>query len=95
MALLGTITKQPREQIDFDLSYTKVLLNRSDSILSVTTEVTASGQLIIDFAQIRGSTVKIKIAEGVSGQSYKITVIATTKNGYVYEDEVIVNIEEV
>lgn len=94
MAILGSITKQPREKIDFDLLYAGVLTGRSDSLASVSTEVAPSGQLTVDFAQISGTNIKVKVSLGDTGVSYKVTVIATTTNGYIYEDEVTVFVEE-
>lgn len=95
MALLGSITKQPREKIDFDLLYAGVLTGRSDSLASVVTEVAPSGALLVDYAQISGTNVKVKVSNGTTGVSYKVTVLTTTTNGFIYEDEVTVFVEEV
>lgn len=95
MALLGTITKQPREKIDFDLSYASVLAGRTDSLATIATEIAPADQLTVEYTQISGTTVKIKLIQGNTGVSYKVTVIATTNNNFVYEDEVTVMVEEV
>lgn len=94
MAMLGTISKQPQEKIDFDLLYATVLAGRSDSLDSVVTEVSPAG-LTVEYAQISGTNVKVKIIGGTTDTSYKVTVRTTTTNDFVYEDEVTVNVEEI
>lgn len=103
MALLGSITKQPSEVLDFDISYTTVLAGRSDTIVNKT--VTVSGA---DMAgspvtspsstiNVGGDSIKVVVANGVTGKIYKITVVATSNStpALVYEDEVNVIVEEV
>jgi hypothetical protein len=43
MAILGTINKQAREILDFDINYDTVLAGRSDTIATQTSEVAPSG----------------------------------------------------
>lgn len=95
MALLGTVEKQPREIIDFDILYAKFLAGRTDSITSVTTEIFPSGALTIPYTNISGTTVKVAIAGGIDGESYKVTVITVTEAGLLLEDEVTVFVQEV
>lgn len=94
MALLGTITKQPREIIDFDISYASFLVGRTDSLASIVTEVTGVGLGVL-YSTISGSSVKAVLTGGTDGQSYKVTVITTTTAGLVLEDEITVLVEEV
>jgi len=89
MALLGTIEKQPREVIDFDITYTTFLTGRTDTLTSVVTEVTPSGALTAT-SEIVGDVVKCIVAAGVEAASYKVTILSTFQpRGLVIEDEVI------
>jgi hypothetical protein len=94
MALLGTVTKQSREVLDFDIDYSTVLAGRSDSIVSQTAEVTPSG-LTVDSITRLGSVVKVTYSGGINSNLYKITVLATSSVGLVYEDEVNILISDV
>lgn len=94
MALLGTIPKQPREIIDFDISYASFLVGRTDSLASIVTEVTGVGLGVL-YSAITGNLVKVVLTGGTDGQSYKVTVITTTTAGLVLEDEVTVLVEEI
>lgn len=94
MALLGFFTKQSREVLDFDIDYTKVLEGRVDTILSGAAEVSPVG-LTLEAPVISGNIVKVKVSAGASPVTYKVTVLATTTAGLIYEDEVSVIVEEV
>lgn len=94
MALLGSFTKQPREVLDFDISYATVLAGRSDTITGVTVEVTPSG-LTLGTPTITGSVAKVKVSGGTTGVTYKVTALATSSATLVYEDELNVIVEEV
>lgn len=95
MALLGTIEKQPREIIDFDISYSKFLSGRTDTLSIVTTEVAPAGSLVVEYSTIDGTSVKCVISGGGDGQSYKVTVLTLTTAGLKLEDEVTVMVQEV
>ena len=94
MALLGSFTKQPREVLDFDISYATVLLGRSDTITGVTLEVAPAG-LTLSPAVVTTGVSKAKASAGTTGITYKITALATSSAGLVYEDEINVLVEEV
>lgn len=94
MALLGSCTKQPREVLDFDIDYSTVLAGRSDTITGVTLEVAPSG-LTLSAAVVTGAISKQKISTGTTGITYKVTALATSSAGLVYEDEINVLVEEV
>jgi hypothetical protein len=103
MALLGSITKQPNEVLDFDISYTTVLAGRTDVIVSDTVTVTGADMTgtpvtVEDhIISAEGDSIKVVIANGVDGKIYKITVLATSdaNTPLVYEDEVNVIVEAV
>lgn len=94
MALLSSFTKQPREILDFDISYATVLAGRSDSIASKTVEVSPVGLTIVS-STLTGNVIKVVVSSGTDSTIYKVTVLATTTAGLVYEDEVNVLVEEV
>ena len=94
MALLGSFTKQPREVLDFDISYATVLAGRTDTITGVVLSVLPTG-LTLSPAVVTGNVAKGKVSVGVTGVTYTVTAIATTTAGLVYEDEIMVLVEEV
>ena len=94
MALLDTFTKQPREVLDFDISYAEVLQGRTDTISSATVEVSPAGLTAV-YSSVTNNVVKVVISSGTNNVTYKVTVLATSSAGLVYEDEVSVLVEEV
>ncbi len=94
MAVLGSITKQPREKLDFDISYATVLEGRTDTMASATVEVSPVG-LTLSTVSFQGNVAKVVISSGTDGTLYKVTVVATTTAGLIYEDEINVLVEEV
>jgi hypothetical protein len=92
MALLGSITKQSREKLDFDINYATVLAGGSDSIASQTVEVTPAG-LTVAVSRV-ANVIKVTFSTGTDAVLYKVTVLATTVGTLVYEDEVNVLIED-
>lgn len=95
MALLSSFTKQPREILDFDIDYTTVLSGRSDTIASKVVEVSPAGLTIVSSTLSGGNKIKVVVSLGTTAVTYKVTVLATTTAGLVYEDEVNVLVEEV
>jgi ribosomal protein L15 len=98
MALLGTFTKQPGETLDFDISYATVLAGRTDVIASQTTSVAPAGMTVsTTIRNAENNLVKVVVTGGTDNISYTVTVIATSTASppLVYEDEVIVLVEEV
>lgn len=94
MALLGSFTKQPREVLDFDINYAIVLQGRSDTITGVTVEVSPAG-LTLSSAVVTGSVAKVKVSTGTTATTYKVTALATSSAGLVYEDEINILVEDV
>jgi hypothetical protein len=94
MAILGSFTKQAREILDFDIDYTTVLAGRSDTISTMTSEVLPTG-LTLGALTKSGNVVKQVVSSGTDAILYKVTVLATTTAGLVYEDEVNVLIANV
>lgn len=93
MALLGSMTKQPREILDFDIDYAPALTARTDTLSDKTVEVSPAGLTIVS-STISGSKIKVIVSLGTTSVTYKVTVLATTTAGLVFEDEVNVLVEE-
>ncbi len=94
MSLIGSFTKQPREILDFDIDYTTALIGRSDTIANKVVEVLPVGLTIVS-SEISGNKIKVVFSQGTTSVVYKITVLATTSSGLVFEDEVSILVEEV
>lgn len=94
MAILGTSQKQPREVLDVDVNYTTVLAGRSDTIVSQTTEVAPAGLTILSVVRT-GNVVKLTLGSGTADVLYKVTILATSSAGLVYEDEFNILVTEV
>lgn len=96
MAILGNFTKQVREVLDFDISYSAVLANRpTESIVSVVTEVAPAGLVIDSSLVYDGNKVKVVVSSGSDAVLYVVTVLATSSEGLVYEDEVQILVENI
>ncbi len=93
MALLGSMTKQPREILDFDIDYATALAARTDTLATKTVEVAPAGLTIVS-STITGDKIKVIVSTGTDATTYKVTVLATTTAGLVFEDEVNVLVEE-
>ena len=94
MAILGTFNKQPREVLDFDIDYAPVLLGRTDTISSQTSEVAPAGLTIVSTSR-NGNKIKVVVSGGTTSVLYKVTVLATSTAGLIYEDEVNILVGEV
>lgn len=94
MAILASFVKQPREVVDFDIDYTATLAGRSSTLSTKTVEVAPAGLTIVS-STITGNIIKVIVSSGTAAVSYKVTVLATTSTGLVYEDEVTILVEEV
>ena len=95
MAVLGSLTKQPREILDFDIDYSTVLAGRTSTLTTATSEVTPSGlTLASTTVYAPEKKVKIKISSGTDAVTYKVTILTETDDGLKYEDEVNVIVEE-
>lgn len=99
MALLGTFTKQPGETLDCDISYATVLAGRTDVIANKATAVSPGGGLTVSTSTIinAGLGIKLVVTGGLDGQTYRITVTATSDATppLIYEDEIDVVVDEV
>lgn len=93
MAKITLAPKQPSEVQDYDL-YFGDRIPEGDTIVSATIVCTPAMSPPPSYA-ISDQTVKIWIYAGVSGLTYKITVLATTQAGRVVETDAISKVKEV
>jgi hypothetical protein len=95
MALLGTINKQVREVVDFDIDYATVLTGRgAETITTCSSEVTPTG-LTVSAPSLAANKAKCTISAGTNSGVYTVTVLATSSAGLIYEDEIAVTITNV
>lgn len=97
MAILGSMTKQPNEILDFDIDYTTVLAGRVDTLTTPTVTITPSTGVPITAPTptISGNKVKVVVSAGTDAITYKVTVtVLTTPAGLKYEDEVNIVVQE-
>lgn len=95
MALLGSMIKQPREILDFDIDYAGPLTARSDTLVDKVVEVSPVGLTVVSSTISGGNKIKVIVSSGTDAVTYKVTILATTSAGLVFEDEVSVVVEEV
>lgn len=96
MALLGSFTKQPAEQLPVDISYADVIGARTASAITPTVTV-PSGMTSIS-SVVTGNVLQIYVATGLTGQTYRwIVRTSITIGGLVtiVEDEFDVVVLEV
>lgn len=92
--LLGTVSKQPRDRIDFDVTFGDWLDERGgDTIGAVLASVAPAGLTLLTTAN-DGRRVKQWIEGGESGTTYQITLTATTVGGRQKEVEIRVRVRE-
>lgn len=96
MALLGSFTKQPAEQLPVDISYADVIGSRTASAI-VPTVTIPSGMTSIS-SVVTGNVLQIYVATGVTGQTYRWVVRTSITIGglvTIVEDEFDVVVLEV
>jgi hypothetical protein len=91
--IIGNITKQPAEVVDVDIDYTS-WLQKNDAIInaSVVSDITGIG---ITTVEVYNTYIRVWVSRGNNDTKYKLTVTATTDQGRVKEDEIIVKVKEI
>ena len=74
--ILGKVTKQPSEVLDYYVSFDDWFAGRSDA--AVDHEVEAETGIVIEDDTRIDNTVRIVLSGGTAGEQYKITVRITT-----------------
>lgn len=96
MALLGSLTKQPVEELPVDISYSAVIGGRAVDTLTIAI-TTPSGMTLVSSTSTL-SACQLYVGGGTTGTSYKWTVLASIVIGgktTKVEDEFNVVVEEV
>lgn len=93
--MLGMIQKQPADQLDYDIDYSRWLPD-GDTITTVTTTVEPGEEdhLEVVSASISGTTVKVWLAGGQDGWTYKVTVVIATTGGRIKEADFKVRVRD-
>ena len=96
MGLLGTATKQPAEIEDYTIDYGDDL-SRTDEVSAIVSVTPDDAGLIISnqFIVSGGQKVTFTAAGGVTGTTYKVTVLVDTTEGRRLEDEIKIKVKEV
>lgn len=92
MAILATFIKQPADVLDYDIDYSD-WLTEGDNVASVATAVSDDGLTISQTAVI-DPIAKIWVTGGTAGETYKVTVTATTAEGRTKQDEFKIRVKE-
>lgn len=92
MAILNTFVKQPADYLDYDVEY-EDFLSDGDSVASGAATVSATG-LTVDPPLVVGTKLKLWVAGGTVGTTYKVDVTMTTTQGRIKQDELRFRIKE-
>lgn len=91
--MLGVLTKQPADILDYDVNFEE-WLSEDDTVASAGAVVEPAGEITITDVLISNPIVKIWLAGGVDGSSYKITVTTTTAFGRKKETEFRIRVKD-
>lgn len=80
--MLGVVKKRPGDTLDYDIDFIKWLCE-GDEILDASA-VSGAG-ITVGPVEVFGTIIKVWIEGGTQGDSYAITVTATTTHGRVKE----------
>lgn len=92
MTVLARFQKQPADQQDYDIDFTDYLAALADEGESVFTTVEPGITLLAN--SLNNGVVKVWLAGGTDGQTYKVTVTLTTKGGRVKQAEIKIKVKE-
>lgn len=96
MAVIGSMTKQPRERLPVDIDYTEVVAGRTVTTFTPTVETPVG--ITVSNVSMSGNKLQIYVSGGTTGQAYKITILMDLLIGGItstVEDEFNVLVEEV
>jgi hypothetical protein len=81
--MLGTMRKRPDDTLDYDVSFEKWL--SPGDVLTDATATADSLDLTVDSVSLSGAVAKVWLSAGLAGNSYTVTVTATTTQGRIKE----------
>jgi len=98
MAILGTLVKQPTDELDYDISYSR-FLTETDELTSLNQpEITITPEepngLRKGAVNVMEDRLKIWLMDGVAGTEYKVEINVTTNEGRVRQDEFFIVVED-
>lgn len=85
--------KQPRERFSYTINYTDSL-TVGDNIETASATVSPSG-LTLEDVGVYDPRVKFWCSGGTDGVTYKVTVLAYSADGRIFEDEVTIKVKEI
>lgn len=77
--MLGQVNKQPVEILDYDIDFARWLVD--DTITAAVAEVTPTGTLTVQTIDIDPAYLKVWLAGGNDGITYKVEVTVDTAGG--------------
>lgn len=93
MSLLGVFLKQPAEVESYTITYEDDL-TAGDNVVSASVTVAPAG-LTVQTTNVDDPQVRIWLAGGTNGTTYKVTVTTTTADGRVLQDEFKVKVKDI
>jgi hypothetical protein len=81
--MLGTLRKRPDDILDYDVSFEK-WLSSGDSLIDATATADSVNLTVLSVS-LSGAVAKVWLSAGLDGESYTVTVTATTAQGRVKE----------
>ncbi len=91
---MDTRTKQPADQLDFDVDFAD-WLPKGATILTVEVTVDVPTELTVLSYQNNSPIVKVWLADGLTGKAYKVTVKVATDLGHIKEKEFRLRVKEI
>lgn len=91
--MLGKLEKQPVDYLDYDINFEEWLVD-DDAVESATAVSSAPTELVVSNVMILSPIVKMWVAGGLDGQTYKITVTATTVQGRIKEVDFMIRVRD-
>lgn len=92
MAIIGTMQKQPGENLDYDIDFSDWIPEGDYIASAVVTPITGIAVGVVTVFD--DYFVKVWLSGGTSGTTYKLEVTATTNNGRIKQAEFKVKVRE-
>lgn len=93
--MLGTATKQPADQLDYDLNFER-WLSPDDTITTASAALSDDDPLLtVRSTQIAGAVVKVWLAGGTDGKTSVVTVTIGTAGGRIKETEFKLRVKDI
>lgn len=91
---MDTRIKQTADQLDFDVDYSD-WIPKAATIVTVEVTVDVPAELTLLSYQNNSPIIKIWLADGLNGKTYKVTVKAHTDLGHIKEKEFRLRIKDI